>query len=285
MVKEKFKSSAAGFTGILSALTAAAVLSFSVAGCGLVAMGITESLGSPDLKKISNAKEIGYAVTFRTPAVASDVTAEETAAARKNGTTFTMLTTQKYIILDIVRKNNNRVSRKMRVIEYPDKDLYALELSVPAEKNTHKRYAYAFPDEYTLSQAVGFADFYSLRGLSNYLISVKDKDCTGPSGKTYRELELISACKGNGFRYKVESFINFDHGFIFPKYFSYMGPASESHYFEVDGVRNVNSDKVRASSKLMNEVNRDFSQKLARGLAKRADASDIRTIRKLVEDK
>ena len=72
MVKEKFKSSAAGFTGILSALTAAAVLSFSVAGCGLVAMGITESLGSPDLKKISNAKEIGYAVTFRTPAVASE---------------------------------------------------------------------------------------------------------------------------------------------------------------------------------------------------------------------
>lgn len=280
-----FKFFGTGHAAVLTCIAAAAAV--VTAGCSLVTLGIADSLGSPDMKKITNARETGYAVSFRIrPETVTDA-ADETGALPEdsgNGTSFTMLTTSGYLILDIVRKTDNTVTKKMRVVEYPEKSLYALELSVPAEKNTHKRYAYAFPDEKTMSQAIGFADFYSVKGLANYLVSVKDADCARPSEDTYRDLELLTGCRGSGFKYGVDSFVNFDNGFVFPKYFTYKGPASESFSFEIEGVKNINAQKVKSSDRMMKELDRDFRQKLARGLAREADASDVKAIRKLAGD-
>lgn len=285
MTDSKFRKSRSVFSGMASCLVAAS-LTVLTAGCSLVALGIAGSLGNPDMKKIDNAREVGYAVSFRLRD-GDEASSEGDAAPAKasvNGTSFTMLTTGEYIILDIVRKNGGSVTRRMRVVEHPARSLYALELSVPAEKNTHKRYAYAFPDESTLSRAIGFADFHSVKGLSGYLLSVKDADCTRPSNENYRDLELLTSCKGKDFRYVVNEFANFDNGFIFPKYFSYRGPASLSHDFVIEGVKNVNASKVKSSNKLLSELDRDFRQKLNRGLAKEADASDVEFIRKLAGD-
>lgn len=287
MTDSKFRISRSVLSGMASCLVTAASLTVFTAGCSMVALGIAGSLGNPDMKKIDNARNVGYAVSFRLREGAEDVSTEGDAVLTKksaNGTSFTMLTTGEYIILDIVRKKGGSVSRKMRVVEYPARSLYALELSVPAEKNTHKRYAYAFPDESTLSRAIGFADFHSVKGLSGYMLSVKDADCTRPSNENYKELELLTSCKGSDFRYAVDEFANFDNGFIFPKYFTYRGPASQSHGFEIEGVKNVNAAKVKSSNKLLSELDRDFRQKLNRGLAKEADASDVEFIRKLAGD-
>ena len=285
MTDSKFRKSHSVFSGMASFLVAAS-LTVLTAGCSLVALGIAGSLGNPDMKKIDNAREVGYAVSFRLRdgEEASSEGDAVPAKASVNGTSFTMLTTGEYIILDIVRKNGGSVTRRMRVVEHPARSLYVLELSVPAEKNTHKRYAYAFPDESTLSRAIGFADFHSVKGLSGYLLSVKDADCTRPSNENYRDLELLTSCKGKNFRYVVNEFANFDNGFIFPKYFTYRGPASRSHDFVIEGVKNVNASKVKSSNKLLSELDRDFRQKLNRGLAKEADASDVEFIRKLAGD-
>ena len=105
-----------------------------------------------------------------------------------------------------------------------------------------------------------------------------------PSEDSYRDLELLTGCRGPGFKYGVDKFVNFDNGFVFPKYFTYKGPASESFSFEIESVKNINAQKVKASDKMMKELDRDFRQKLARGLAREADASDIGSVRKLADD-
>ena len=140
MTDSGVKFFATGHAGVMTCIAAAVAV--VTAGCSLVTLGIADSLGSPDMKKITNARETGYAVSFRIrPESVAEAEDENGVlpAVSQDGTSFTMLTTSGYLILDIVRKTDNKVTKKMRVVEYPEKSLYALELSVPAEKNTHKR--------------------------------------------------------------------------------------------------------------------------------------------------
>ena len=161
--------------------------------------------------------------------------------------------------------------------EFAD-NLYAFEYAVPAEKNTYVKKAYSFSSEKELSRALGITDFYSIKSLTDYLLSVKDDGCSTVRENDYKGLILLEECSGSDFSYKVTDFANFDNGFVFPKTFSYRGYNGRTYNYEVTSVKNINSKKINTSNRLMKNVAVEFKERIRNGEVERADGSDLSDI-------
>lgn len=251
------------------ALAAAALLP----GCALVAYQLAGALGSPDFKKIENARQTGFLLTFR------EVPAEESAGnpapsgtgadgGRTAGTvaetSLILLSTSDYLVLEINRLADGALESKTSAISYPAKAMYALETGIAGPEGRLTERTFSFANEKALSRAVRPGDFRSLKNLAAALLSDPRAECAEKKTDEYRELELITECRGPDYAYKVESFMNYDGGFIIPEYFTLSGPRGETTRYRVGAVANVGAETVKGSLEIFDGA---YGEMIERGLA------------------
>ena len=248
-----------------------------LSGCAAATMALVNLTGNPDMKKIENARSAGYALQMNV--VNSDLMSDADFNAPGLQTGFSILKTSNYLVMDAARVTDKKKTLiRVRVIEMPADNLYAFEYAVPAEKNTYVKKAYSFSSEKELSRALGITDFYSIKSLTDYLLSVKDDGCSTVRENDYKGLILLEECSGSDFSYKVTDFANFDNGFVFPKTFSYRGYNGRTYNYEVTSVKNINSKKINTSNRLMKNVAVEFKERIRNGEVERADGSDLSDI-------